>query len=263
VRAGAVDLLKDALRLVPGASVEIKVELAVSSPALWKKISGRTIGVMAEGGRPASIAMSGPVKVFAAVQPDGAFEFSRVVPGSYAIDVFPIPDSLEGAFRVGVLLVGDTDLANIDIPASLFAFTVSGRAPGEAELKQSGVLGNGDSIRAFLVDQSRMRSLFSSPATTPQPGFRVRTASSGPAGPGGAVAATPSSRLGPDGEFQFKNVFPGDYRLTFSVARAGSDVIGVNTSGGTPVTVVDKDIDGLVVPVDLSGAPPAPPPPPR
>jgi hypothetical protein len=41
--------------------------------------------------------------------------------------------------------------------------------------------------------------------------------------------------------------------LTFSVLRAGSDSIGVNASSGTPVTVVDKDIDGLVVPVDLSG----------
>jgi hypothetical protein len=237
-----VDLLKDTLKLTPGMSAEVRVELAVSAPAPWKKVSGHIIGVTAEGGRAASVAMTGPVNLFVAVQPDGTFEFPQVMPGSYRIDVFPKPDSLDGAVIVGDLVVGATDLANIDIPSSLVVFTVSGRAPGEAELRQRGALGNGDQIQAFLVDQSRSRPRVAGPAATPQPGFRVRTTGAGP-----------SSRLGPDGAFQFKNVFPGEYRLTFSVLRAGSDSIGVNASSGTPVTVVDKDIDGLVVPVDLSG----------
>ena len=182
--------------------------------------------------------MMGPQFIlFATTRPDGSFHFPQVLPGSYQIDVFPKADSLDSGVKLGTIIAGNTDLTNLEIPMTIPSFKVSGRATGVAEFKQQENIGKGDKIEAVLVDQSRLQR---PRPPAPQPGYQYLPRTPGP---------SPSSALAADDTFLVSNVLPGDYRLTFSVIRAGSHEFVVLTPSDAPsVTVVDKDIEGLVAP---------------
>jgi hypothetical protein len=82
----ATDLLNQPLKVEAGASSPITVTLAVSSPPPWVQVHGRITG---------NFAINAPVRVTmnssavtetltVTAEPDGSFEFSKVLPGSYS-----------------------------------------------------------------------------------------------------------------------------------------------------------------------------------
>jgi hypothetical protein len=221
VKMGATDLLSEALVLAPGDKAQISIILKVSSPPPGRRVAGRVKSAAGVGA--ARIGITGSITYIAAVRPDGTFEFPHVFPGRYMVQSFPNGNTAEGATIVGNLLMAGSELTGLEIPASLPSFKVSGRGLGEEELRRQGRIGS-FGITAGLSEPAR--------SPTEPPGFQPR-------------GLPPNDQsLAPDGSFQFTGVTPGRYNLSFS-SGMGSDV------GPLPkpinVTIVDKDIEGLVV----------------
>jgi hypothetical protein len=113
MKAGSVDLLSEPLIAVGTAPIpEIVVTVGVSSPPPWKKVSGRVIGAPGSS-FPAGIrvALNGEFgNLVANLNPDGSYEFSKVLPGGYRFAInlpLQIPST--------VLTVGDSDVTGFDI----------------------------------------------------------------------------------------------------------------------------------------------------
>jgi hypothetical protein len=120
IQAGGANLSGGALKIVAGvAPPELTITLGIAPEAPWAKVGGRVTNVATRaaerGGNLAGKQLSPPTAIvlvsksfseywFAPLGPDGAFEFARVLPGSYQIRMFP--DSLT------------TPAAKLDIPAS-------------------------------------------------------------------------------------------------------------------------------------------------
>jgi hypothetical protein len=84
IMLGTTDVLAQPLKVASGDSESLAILLGVSSPPPWVKVSGRVNANT--GATPTNVTMSSAAAgdvLTAAVQPDGSFEFSRVLPGAY------------------------------------------------------------------------------------------------------------------------------------------------------------------------------------
>lgn len=114
IASGSVDLLAGPLVVAAGTSVSpITVTLGVANPVPWVKVSGRVVNPLPTSTIPVRLTMIGgsalePLDV--AINPDGSFEFPRVLPGSYtaritpAMPIPPIP-----------LFVTNKDLTGVEV----------------------------------------------------------------------------------------------------------------------------------------------------
>jgi hypothetical protein len=199
--------------LVVGADSrpEIRITLTASSAA-WMKVSGRVTGLSEVSPRESTtIQLEGPpvaAPITAEAGPDGAFEIPKVLPGTYQVRLSPAVDSFPRS-----LVVGYTDLTNVEFPARLGAFRVSGRVADLKELQQEGVL---------TPNKRLVVSMMQEPRETARPNM-------------GAVAA--------DGSFSFTQVPVGTYRLTVGICEF--DVCA--GTGGMSITVVDRDLGDVAV----------------
>jgi formylglycine-generating enzyme required for sulfatase activity len=111
--SGASDLMRTPILVRSGDSVRIEVTL-VATRAPWVKVSGRVVGRV--GPTPVtSIRLTGPAlaePLTAAVNPDGSFEFSRVLPGQY--EARGLPSVVHIA---STITVGTADLRDVTITA--------------------------------------------------------------------------------------------------------------------------------------------------
>jgi len=113
MKSGAVDLLTEPLVAVGSAAIpEVVVTIAVSTPPPWRKVSGRVIAT-AGSSLPAGIriALDGEFgNLVANINSDGSYEFARVLPGLYRLQINPplqIPST--------TLTVGDQDVTGFEI----------------------------------------------------------------------------------------------------------------------------------------------------
>jgi len=124
MKSGSVDLLTEPLVAVGAAPIpEVVVTIGVSTPTPWKKVSGRVVappGVSLPAG--IRVALDGEFgNLVVNVNPDGAYEFPRVLPGGYRLQINPplqIPST--------TLTVGDKDITEFDVRLSL-QMELSGR----------------------------------------------------------------------------------------------------------------------------------------
>ena len=130
MNSGSVDLLTEPLNAIGTAPIpEIVVTVGVSTPPPWKKVSGRVIAFPGSS-LPAGIrvALDGEFGNLAVnANPDGSYEFSRILPGGYRFSISPplqIPST--------VLTVGDKDVTGFDIQLPL-QVELSGRVRIEGE----------------------------------------------------------------------------------------------------------------------------------
>jgi hypothetical protein len=110
---GTADTLAQPLKIAAGDSEPIAVTLGVSSPPPWVKVSGRVIAGQTNAPG-TSVTMSGAVAgdvLNAALSPNGSFEFSKVLPGSYTALVLPATALSASA----ALTVGTADVTNFEI----------------------------------------------------------------------------------------------------------------------------------------------------
>ncbi len=113
IKAGTADLLSGTLKL-SGASPDIAITLGVDEKPPWVKVSGRISGL---SGVPNSsslrVGLSGTMSIDPleiSVNPDGTFQFDRVLPGSYTAVLaprLPIPAT--------PVVVPNQDLVNVAI----------------------------------------------------------------------------------------------------------------------------------------------------
>jgi len=114
ITAGTVDLLAGPLVVASGTTADpISVTLGVANPVPWVKVSGRVISPRPGSALPARVTLIGgsalePLDV--AINPDGSFEFPRVLPGSYTARVTPpLP------FPAASVFVTNKDLTGVEI----------------------------------------------------------------------------------------------------------------------------------------------------
>jgi TonB family protein len=94
ITAGSVDLIANPLKVTAAQSVPpLLVTLAVASPAPWGKVSGRVVGLSAARiGVSNRLILTGSTMIDTLdvpINPDGSFEFARVLPGSYTARLTP------------------------------------------------------------------------------------------------------------------------------------------------------------------------------
>ena len=94
ITSGSVDLVANTLKVSADQTLQpILVTLSVASPAPWGKVSGRVYGLSAvQTGVPHRLTLTGSVMVETLdvpINPDGSFEFARVLPGSYTARLMP------------------------------------------------------------------------------------------------------------------------------------------------------------------------------
>jgi hypothetical protein len=115
MKSGSADLLTESLIAVGNAPIpEVVVTVGVSTPPPWKKVSGRVIApagsLLPSGIR---VALDGEFGNFVVnANSDGSYEFPRVLPGGYRLQINPplkIPST--------TLTVGDKDVTGFEILA--------------------------------------------------------------------------------------------------------------------------------------------------
>jgi hypothetical protein len=197
---------------------EIRITLTASSAA-WMKVSGRVTGLSKVAPRESTtIQLEGnPVAspILANAGPDGAFEIPKVLPGTYQVRLSPAADSFPRS-----LVVGYTDLTNVEFPVKLGAFRVSGRVADLKELQQEGVLTPGKRLIVSLMAEPREAARLNA----------------------GPVAA--------DGSFSFTQVPAGTYRLSVGICEF--DVCA--STGGMSINLVDRDLGDVAVASGRTGA---------
>jgi hypothetical protein len=114
IKAGSTDLLSEPLKLSrTSPPPAIAVTLGVSTPAPWVKLTGRVTGL--PNPRPAvtKLMLNGPVTESpeAILDANGSFEFSKLLPGNYSININPNPVSLSPSS----IVVPNFDLAGVVI----------------------------------------------------------------------------------------------------------------------------------------------------
>jgi hypothetical protein len=139
MKSGAVDLLTEPLVAVGAAPIpEVVVTFGVSTPTPWKKVSGRVVAPLGSS-LPAGIrvALDGEFGNFVVnVNPDGSYEFPKVLPGGYRLQINPplqIPST--------TLTVSDKDVTGFDVRLSV-QMELSGRVniEGGAPLPPLGLI---------------------------------------------------------------------------------------------------------------------------
>jgi hypothetical protein len=116
VTNGSRDLRNELLSIGPGATESLTVTLAPRPDAAWRKVSGVVPG---KGGVPITL-RSGLNWARTVTNPDGTFEFARVVPDNYTVSA----DAGLGA----VVAVDQRDIRGITLlPRAATTVTISGR----------------------------------------------------------------------------------------------------------------------------------------
>jgi len=215
ITSGGKDLKTQPLVISIDSKPEVNITLTASSAA-WIKVSGRVTGLSEVSPRESTTIQleGGPVAVpiTAKAGPDGAFEISKALPGTYQVRLSPAADSFPR-----FLVVGYTDLTNVEFPARIGAFKVEGRVADLKDLQQQGLLGPDRRLMISLRNQAGIRPLT------------------------GSVAE--------DGSFSFPEVPAGTH--TIAVGICESDVCG--STGGISINVVDRDLAGVAVPSGRTG----------
>jgi hypothetical protein len=113
--AGNIDLTSQPLKLGASGNPPILVTIGTGPNSPWVKVNGRLTGRPPAGIKAMGLLLEDAVSV--PVQPDGSFQFQKLLPGEYSL-VFPwsgLPDV--DVLREVDIVVGDTDLAGIEIAA--------------------------------------------------------------------------------------------------------------------------------------------------
>jgi TonB family protein len=113
VNAGSADLIANHLKVLAGTPpAPINIELGVTSPAPWVKVSGNVGGPGFVAGPRYAFTLTGKglvAPIQALLSTEGAFEIPRVLPGDYILRVNTAPA------RSVEIHVGSTDLSGIEI----------------------------------------------------------------------------------------------------------------------------------------------------
>ena len=115
ITAGTTDLLSTNLKLSTSASPPpIIVTLGVGEKPPWSKVNGKVTGLPAlQNGMPYRLSLTGSALADVSdvpINPDGSFEFARLLPGSYSARITP-------ALPVGptTFALGNRDLTDLSI----------------------------------------------------------------------------------------------------------------------------------------------------
>jgi hypothetical protein len=208
--SGSMDLLSQPLRVRATDQPKIAITIGVSDPPPWVRVRGVFTSRDAATPLPKSLSIGSATT---SVNPDGAFEFPAVLPGTYNARLTPSSDNF-----TRTITVGKSDPALIEVPLTLPSVRISGRVTGEDQMKQQG----------------RMKA----------EEFFVPLLSRSTGVPGNSLFAERS----PDGTFVFSKVQAGTYMLNLERTCKGCDYGGINTSNQVPIVVGDKDISGLEIP---------------
>ncbi len=110
ITSGDANLQTQTLKVGTSDPPKISIQMGVASPPPWVKLSGHMTGYSPATGFTLSSASVGET-LSATLGPDGAFEFPKVLPGTYSGRMSPLT-----AANVGTsisIVVGDKDLNNI------------------------------------------------------------------------------------------------------------------------------------------------------
>jgi len=114
IKSGSIDLQKEPIRLSrTSPPPSITVTLGVSSPPPWVKLTGRVTGIPTPRPSETRLTLSGPSTdaLSATVGTDGSFEFPKLLPGTYSININPSPISLPGTS----IVMPNSDLSGVQI----------------------------------------------------------------------------------------------------------------------------------------------------
>jgi hypothetical protein len=107
ITSGPTNLLEQPLRVGVGEAPQVTVLLGVTSPPPWVKVSGRVTGY-----RATEIVLISPSDAqFVVPKPDGTFEFSGVLPGSYNLEA----NTTVGVASTPITVVSGKDLTGVEI----------------------------------------------------------------------------------------------------------------------------------------------------
>jgi hypothetical protein len=209
VTAGSTDLLANPIRMSrTEPAPEIVVVLGVSAPSPWLRLSGR---LKSSGQSPITISVSGPEgglpglesHLSTNVSKDGAFEFPKILPGSYTVTILPV--ALYGQSMK--LVVPNRDVAGLEI-----ALPVVKEITGRIIVEGGGAIPYTNLMISPSVDSQHPAN----PSTSlPNPDGLLFTASQ----------ATGPARISMQNDGTFKGYFPeGRYFVTpeFSTSAAYS-----------------------------------------
>jgi hypothetical protein len=253
ITAGQVDLRTQTLTVTADGSPKLAVTLgldsAFSSP--FVQIRGRLTGGNSGTYAGAHIVMSSSVLagyLTASASADGTFHFPMALPGTYAVDIYSMPETL-GAPAIS-LGVGNSDLTNLELPIPVWQ-EVMGRV----------VLDNAGTMPRFIS----FALAFPNGAALMANGRAAAVARN--LAPG-TVVVTPlgflprSAPLQPDG--RFKVTLPeGERRFRLEASSAPPGYVLTAATYGTtdiltgPITIAGGDTAELVLRFERRNAPSA------
>jgi hypothetical protein len=121
MRYGDTNLLKDKVTIVAGAVRELQITLGTSTPRILRTVRGRIVGIERLGSRTLSLTLTTSSQTATTVvAADGTFEFQRIPAGTYRVSPGPFTvrqDSPSGLRHLDEIVVADTDVAGVEIPA--------------------------------------------------------------------------------------------------------------------------------------------------
>jgi hypothetical protein len=134
IKSGSTDLLSEPLKLSrTSAPAPIAVTLGVSTPTPWVKLSGRVTGLPNSSTAATRLTLNGPVTetLQATLDVDGSFEFPKLLPGNYSINITPTSLSLPQPS----IIVPNYDLAGV-----LISFPAAKEITGRISVEDDGPL---------------------------------------------------------------------------------------------------------------------------
>jgi hypothetical protein len=214
ITVGSLDVMNRPFKISAAEPTNLVITLGADETAPWVTLRGHVTGIAASPVQATSISiqgngLAGPLQ--STVNPDGSFEIPKVLPGTYQVRLTPAADAFNRT-----IVVDRANPRDIEIPMQIPALKVSGRTTDETQLKRTGELLPDQSLRATL---------------RPEPGENLS----------GSIS---NSAVGADGSFTFPAVQAGRYVAYISICH--SDVC--TSTGGTHITV-DRDLDGVFVPL--------------
>jgi hypothetical protein len=214
-------------------------------PVVPRRVSGRIVGGDPKRGSvklalvranddPAAIGISQSSPVH--LTPDGAFEFTAVVPGDYTIEAFPA-ESGRGPTGTVALTVDDRDITGIVVPLGAGA-----AVKGRLEFSGTSVRPDARTLRATLITLVPL---------TLSPSAMIHIGNTGSVGYFRAISA--------DGAFELGGLFPGKYLVRVGNLGNWRTVESITTLSGRNLdAIVDVPPSGLdSVVVTMADAVPA------